>query len=289
MGIKQNFLWIFCLIFLSGCALFGSSGVSTNTSGLRTPAYHKYLDMPKMTFVPIPAAGKRFTMGSPEDERRRGGDEDQVQVRLTQDFEMQSTEVTQLQWFEVMRENLSRFKSEKYCKGEHREIERVELCLNNPVENVSWNEVQNFIRELNRQIDDGYTYRLPTEAEWEYAARAETTTVYSFGDNSEDLRAHGWYWENSNRRTHKVGQKSANAWGLHDVHGNVWEWVEDAYASDLPGGTDPLQSSGRDRVVRGGGWSNGAQGLRSADRSSINPGDRGYFIGFRLLRTPVKR
>ncbi len=240
-----------------------------------------------MRFVPISAAGKRFTMGSPEHEKYRAGDEDQVTVRFTRDFEMQTTEVTQLQWFEVMGTNPSKFKSEKYCKGEHREIEGVELCPHNPVEKVTWNEVQDFITKLNQQKNDGYTYRLPTEAEWEYAARAGTTTAYSFGKDSEDLGAHGWYWDNSNSRAHKVGQKNANAWGLYDVHGNVWEWVQDDYASDLPGGIDPLQSSGRYRVVRGGSWYYNARDLRSALRSYGYPGYRISLVGFRLLRTPV--
>ncbi len=240
----------------------------------------------EMKFVPIPAG--EFIMGSPESEKYRDGNEDQVKVKLTRDFEMQTTEVTQLQWFEVMGTNPSQFKSKNHCKGEHREIEGVELCPHNPVERVTWNEVQNFITKLNQQKNDGYTYRLPTEAEWEYAARAGTTTAYSFGNDSEDLGAHGWYWENSNSRTHKVGQKNANAWGLHDVHGNVWEWVEDAYAAKLLGGIDPLQSSGRYRVVRGGSWSNFARLLRSADRDYGYPGYGGSDVGFRLVRVPAQ-
>ncbi len=244
----------------------------------------------EMKFVPIPAG--EFVMGSPEGEKYRDGSEDQVKVKLTRDFEMQATEVTQLQWFKVMGENPSHFKSEEHCEDEHWVITNSkgthELCRNHPVERVSWNEVQDFIRELNRKKNDGYIYRLPTEAEWEYAARAGTMTAYSFGSKSSNLSNYGWYWENSNGTTHKVGQKRSNLWGLYDVHGNVWEWVQDYFVHDLPGGTDPLQSSGRYRIVRGGNWGIFAKYLRSAGRFVGDSGDRSSGVGFRLVRVPAQ-
>ena len=151
-----------------------------------------------------------------------------------------------------------------------------------PVENVSWDDVQEFIRKLNAAVGEE-RYRLPTEAEWEYAARAGTS-----GDRySEDLDAIMWYSANSRKRSHPVGEKAPNAWGLHDMLGNVWEWVEDWYGG-YPGGsvTDPRGPvSGSKRVVRGGSWSGVAGVCRASYRVRRSPGDRGRDLGFRLLRT----
>ncbi len=283
MGVKQNFLLAFIFIFLSGCAFLRSSGVSTNTSGLRTPA-----NVMDMKFASIPAG--EFTMGSPENEKHRDMNEEQVKVKLTQGFEMQMTEVTQLQWFGVMGTNPSRFKNEGDCKGEHRVIEGISLCPNHPVERVSWYEVQDFIAKYNQQTNDGYIYRLPTEAEWEYATRAGTTTAYFFGNDFSKLSNYGWFWGNSeDKRTHPVGRKGVNPWGPYDMYGNVWEWVQDHYKGELPGGNNPLQSDGRSRVVRGGSWCDGAFYLRSAVRSYDDPGGKNYDVGFRLVRIPAKR
>ena len=124
------------------------------------------------------------------------------------------------------------------------------------------------------------------ESEWEYAARAGTTTAYSFGETWDDN--YGWYSGNSGSTTHTVAGKTANPWGLYDMHGNVWEWVNDWKATYPGTTTDPTGGgSGSNRVVRGGGWADDAQYLRSADRSSNSPGNRTYYFGFRLLlRTP---
>ncbi|KPA17999.1 Sulphatase-modifying factor domain protein, partial [Candidatus Magnetomorum sp. HK-1] len=170
-----------------------------------------------MTFVRIPAG--TFIMGSPEDELGRWSDEVLHQVTLTQDFYMQTTEVTQGQWKAIMGNNPSYFSN----------------CGDNcPVEYVSWNDAQEFIQKLNQK--EGDTYRLPTEAEWEYAARAGSTTALANGNLVEkdcnldvNLNAMGWYCGNSNSETHQVAQKQANAWGLYDMHGNVWEWCNDWY------------------------------------------------------------
>ena len=153
---------------------------------------------------------------------------------------------------------------------------------------VSWEEVQTFIGQLNTR--EGHAlYRLPTEAEWEYAARAGSTTAYCFGDDPRQLGEYAWYSENAGGRTHPhpVGQLQPNTWGLYDMHGNVWEWVQDRYGQyTAEPVTDPQGcAAGPDRVIRGGSWYYGARFCRSAFRSHAAPGDRSFTLGFRLLRT----
>jgi formylglycine-generating enzyme required for sulfatase activity len=157
----------------------------------------------------------------------------------------------------------------------------VRMCPNNPVDQVSWNMAQEFIQKLNSR-GDSYRYRLPTEAEWEYAARAGTTGPYA-----GDLEAMAWYEVNSGGMTHPVAKKAANAWGLYDMHGNVWEWTADWFGSYSSGAvTDPTgPSTGSYRVDRGGSWDDGARGCRSAVRPYGSPGLRRSYLGFRLLRT----
>ena len=201
-----------------------------------------------MTFVLIPPG--EFRMGS--DDKEAYKDEKPVHtVRLTQAFFLGKYEVTQGQWQAVMGMNPSLFPGD----------------ANRPVEQVSWDNVQGFIRRLNAQ-EGGAQYRLPTEAEWEYAARAGTTTAYSFGNDARQLGEYAWYDNNADGKTHPVGQKKPNAWGLHDMYGNVWEWVQDWYTNYAAGSAvDPAgPSSGSLRVVRGGSWVNGAGEGRSAAR-----------------------
>jgi formylglycine-generating enzyme required for sulfatase activity len=150
---------------------------------------------------------------------------------------------------------------------------------------VSWDDVQEFIRWLNAK-EGGARYRLPTEAEWEYVARAGTTTRWSFGDSESQLGRYAWYDGNAKRQTHPVGQLQPNPWGLYDMHGNVYEWVQDwygKYASDTA--VDPVgPSSGSVRVDRGGSWGSTARNCRSALRFLGVPGGRVDDLGFRLLR-----
>jgi len=197
------------------------------------------------------------------------GDADETpvhRVRISQGFEIGKYEVTQAQWEAVMNSNPSSFKG-----------------ANLPVEDVSWDDAKKFIGRLNAR-NDGYVYRLPTEAEWEYACRAGST-----GDYAGDLDAMAWYSENSEGKSHPVRKKQPNAWGLFDMHGNVWEWVEDWYGRNYyeRGPTVDPQGSGADsyRVVRGGAWLSSAGLLRSAFRHSRTPDDRGHSLGFRLVRT----
>ena len=188
-------------------------------------------------------------------------------MRLSRGFWLGQHEVTQGQWEAVMGSNPSFF----------------DACgLDCPVERVSWEDAQEFIRRLNA-MDGAGTYRLPTEAEWEYAARAGTT-----GDRyAANLGAITWYGNNSGGRTHPVGGKTANAFGLHDMLGNVLEWVQD-WRGGYPGGTvtDPRgPGSGSGRVTRGGGWNICAGSCRSSFRYYGTPGYRFFDLGFRLLRT----
>lgn len=156
-----------------------------------------------MELVLIPAG--EFRMGAEDGE----GDKKPVHpVRISQPFYLGKYPVTQAQWGAVMGKNPSRFTGDP----------------SRPVENVSWHDVQEFLRRLSEK-EGGKSYRLPTEAEWEYAARAGAATSYCFGDESSQLGEYAWYRENSGDRTHPVGQLKPNAWGLYDVHGNVWEWV----------------------------------------------------------------
>ena len=235
-------------------------------SPTRREAGESWMNSLGMEFVWIPAGN--FLMGSPEDEEGRFPGERQHEVRISEGFWMNKYEVTQGEWEAVMRANPSHFSD---CGPR---------C---PVERVSWVDTQEFIRRLNsRESGRGYVYRLPTEAEWEYAARAGTP-----GARYGELDVIAWYSANSGRSTHPVGQKRPNMWGLHDMLGNVWEWVGDWYA-EYPSGpvTDPGGSeSGSRRVDRGGSWGSNARYVRSARRRNISPGLRSPSIGFRLIRT----
>jgi len=239
-----------------------------------TPA--TYTNSLGQTFVLLPAG--TFTMGSPSEEPGRNSDEGpQHQVTLTQPFYMQITEVTQEQWEAVMGSNPSFFTE----------------CPTCPVETVSWDDVQNYIVQMNLRGEG--TYSLPTEAQREYAARAGSTTAFANGGITEtgcgydpNLDAIGWYCYNSGDKTHPVAQKTPNAWGLYDMSGNVWEWCQDWYGGySSSAETDPTGPSlGSNRVRRGGRWTGCARRCRSASRCSSAPDARHNYIGFRLLRQP---
>jgi formylglycine-generating enzyme required for sulfatase activity len=196
-------------------------------------------------------------------------------VCLSRPFYLGMYPVTQRQWEAVMGSNPSRF------QGSER-----------PVEQVSWDKVQEFIRSLNTH-EGRALYRLPTEAEWEYAARAGATGSYCFGDDVTQLAQYAWYADNAGGTTHPVGQLQPNAWGLYDMHGNVWEWVQDWYdsqeytrrAATGIAVVDPVgPAAGSGRVFRGGSWGNIARDCRSAGRGGYAPGYRRRSLGFRLLR-----
>ena len=229
-----------------------------------------------MKLVPIPAG--TFLMGSPEDEQEHKTSELQHEVTLTKDFYLGMTQVTQAQYKEVMGENPSQFQGDKVAGRDSSEF---------PVETVSWEDAIEFCRRLSEFPNEkraGRVYRLPTEAEWEYACRAGTDTAYSFGDSSKWVSEHAWFDGNSKNRSHPVALKRPNAWGLYDMHGNVYEWCND-WHGDYPESavTDPVGAAeGSLRVNRGGSWFYSAGRCRSAFRSYGVPSRRGNFLGFRL-------
>ena len=163
-----------------------------------------------------------------------------------------------------------------------------------PVNTVSWISVVEFCDKLSALPEEkaaGRTYRLPTETEWEYACRAGSTTLYSFGDNPADLGDHAWFQENSSVTTHPVGEKRPNAWGLYDMHGNVWEWCADWLGEYTKSPVDdPVgPSTGTDRVTRGGSWDVVATGCRAANRDGRQPVVRNLGLGFRVAAVPAKK
>ncbi len=240
-----------------------------------------------------------FTMGSPErivagglmgllgtvvqeEEEGRFPDEGpQTRVRLSKGYWLGQTPLTQGQWEALMGSNPSHFKGSG---------------LNAPVESVSRDEAMGFVLKLTDRereagrLPAGYVYTLPSEAQWEYACRAGTSTRFYSGNTESDLGRAGWFSENSGKKTHPVGQKEPNAWGLYDMHGNVWEWTR-SWFRDYPGGSVidyEALDSGSDRVLRGGSWSRTARLTRSASRLRLGSGYSWNVLGFRLCLSPVR-
>jgi formylglycine-generating enzyme required for sulfatase activity len=242
---------------------------------------HEITNSNGMKLVLIPKG--TFMMGSPESEDERGEGEFQNTVTISNDFYLGVYEVTQSQYERVMVYNPS------YFQGTIVGNQNTDL----PVENVSWNDAMEFCKKLSELPEEkkaGRVYRLPTEAEWEYACRAGSKTAYSFGESSQSLGDYAWFFENSNNRTHPVGQKKPNAWGLYDMHGNVWEWCSDWY-SEYPkvatsDPTGPKECSVR--VYRGGSWINDASVCRSANRYGIFPSNRFRNFGFRIAMSSLE-
>ena len=234
-------------------------------------------DCPEMVVIP---AGS-FLMGSPPDplpdpfsdeKPVKIGDDDekpqhQVQIKS---FAIGKYEVTQEQYHALMGVNPSRFKGRTL-----------------PVEQVSWDDAQEFVKKLS--VKTGKSYRLPSEAEWEYAARAGSTTDFSFGNGEKQLAEYAWFGQNSGDKTHSVGLKKPNAFGLYDMHGNVWEWTQDCwnknYSKAPKDGSAWTTGDCSLRVVRGGSWISYPSFLRSAVRNGYSAADRFSSSGFRVART----
>ena len=253
----------------SSSAFFGLVSDQSTSSGAKFP--------PPAGMVLIPAG--TFVMGSPDSDMDRDSGETQHTVTLTKDFYMSKYEVTQKEYLAVMGNNPSSFTSD----------------LNRPVERVSWNDALSYCAKLTAseksagRLSAGWVYRLPTEAEWEYACRAGTTTAFYFGKELRSVMAN---FNDSNgtylARTSAVGSYQPNAFGLYDMHGNVSEWCLDRFESFLDETvTDPLgPATGPFRMVRGGNWGRPAKHCRSAMRGYDSPSDRSSYIGFRPVLAP---
>jgi len=230
----------------------------------------------KLELVLIPAG--EFLMGSPDSDKDADADErPQHRVRITKPFYMGKYLMTQEQWEAVMGNNASYFKGPK-----------------NLVEDVSWDDCQQFLDKLNkRQGNPAGKFVLPTEAQWEYACRAGSKTRYCIGDDASKLDEYAWYAKNSDEKTHPVGEKKPDVWGLYDMHGNVWEWCQDWYddgyyaKSPTDDATGP--ATGSDRVDRGGSWRSIAGSCRSARRFGDRPGLRYDDLGFRVALVPADK
>jgi formylglycine-generating enzyme required for sulfatase activity len=227
-----------------------------------TPFTEKLANGIRLEMVSLPAG--KFLMGSSDSDYEKP----QHQVKVNS-FAIGKYPITQAQYQAVMGNNPSHFKNNPQ----------------NPVENVSWNDAKAFCQKLSRIT--GKTYRLPTEAEWEYACRAGTTTRYYFGDDDNQLGDYAWGRENSNDTTHPVGQKKPNGWGLYDMSGNVWEWCEDDWHDSYAGAPDDgsawLDNDNAYPIVRGGSWYNSPSYCRSAFRSYYSRGGLHNSYGFRVV------
>ena len=286
MKTRLLFLALSCLL------LFAATGFAQQPEGERKAGDRMVLTINDVEYAFRWCPPGTFMMGSPASEPGRESDERQHQVTLSRGFWMLETQVTQAMWESVMKNNPSHFKGDRL-----------------PVETVSWNDSQEFITKLNELgiAPEGFRFSLPTEAQWEYACRAGTTTAFSFGNT---LNANQANFGMNVGRTTEVGSYPANVWGLYDMHGNVWEWCVDVFGT-YPRGTvtDPVRTSrdlrraidgmfdtySRDarggpprtpmdlhRVLRGGRWDFSARACRSAYRYGNDPLNRSSLIGFRL-------
>ncbi len=257
--------WVIGLVLFCGGPCFAAAEPTTAPATRPSPQLIS-LELGRgvtMKFAPIPAG--TFIMGSPENEQGRVGGETQHKVTISRPFYMGVTEITQAQWRSIMLYNPS------YLRGD-------EL----PVEQVSWDDAVAFCRRLSART--GKPIRLPTEAEWEYACRAGTKTAFYTGEGTAALDEAGWYEDNAEYRTHPVGLKKPNAWGLYDMHGNVFEWCSDWYGEYPPGeARDPTgPPTGLSRILRGGSWYRYPEYCRAAYRYRRSQTTRRYNLGCRM-------
>jgi formylglycine-generating enzyme required for sulfatase activity len=233
-----------------------------NMSNIKNMKKRHFTNSIGMKFILIPAG--EFTMGL---NYVSGGEKLVHKITIEKAYYLGQYPVTQKEWAVVMGSNPSLFKG-----------------ANNPVEQVSWNDAQEFVRKLN-ELEGTDKYRLPSEAEWEYACRAGTTTKYFFGEDESALDEYGWY---AGKTSHEVGQKKPNPWGLYDMYGNVWEWCQDKWHEDMENASASSNAweDGKStlRVDRGGCWSSLGRYCKSALRSANDPDNRYGLTGFRLLR-----
>jgi formylglycine-generating enzyme required for sulfatase activity len=226
-------------------------------------------DCPELAII----APGSFAMGGRELEPEGRSEPDELpihQVKIGTGFALGVTDVTQAEWTAIMGSNPSQYED-----------------AGKPVETVSWDDAQEFLRRLSQKT--GKQYRLPTEAEWEYAARAGSTTLWWFGDDKSSLRDYAWYQLNAGGQTHVVKKRLPNPWGLYDMYGNVWQWVSDCYHPNYKGaptdGQAWLTASCGKRVIRGGSWRSDDDDASSIERGSALPSKRSGILGFRVARS----
>ncbi len=233
----------------------------------------------KLEMVLIPSG--EFLMGSPDsDKDATAYEKPQHRVRITKPFYLGKYPVTREQWQAVMGNDPGSFKAPK-----------------NPAETVTWDDCQEFVKKLNAKSgSEGGTFQMPTEAQWEYACRAGSITRYCFGDDALKLGEYAWRYpvlSGKKAQTHPVGEKKPNAWGLYDMHGNVWEWCADwydgGYYAKSPADDPQGPATGTNRVARGGFWSIDASLCRSASRLSRVPGRQNFLQGFRVCLLPTNK
>jgi formylglycine-generating enzyme required for sulfatase activity len=247
-------------IFLSSLLILGMIQLGCQTYAQSPKTITNSIGM-KLVLIPKGT----FMMGSPIEEEGASNDEEQHQVTIGKDYYLGVTEVTQGQYEKVMGTNPSHFQKRVILKSD---------SLMYPVEQVSWEDAVEFCKKLSDLPEEkkaGRVYRLPSEAEWEYACRAGSKTAFNFGESAKSLGDYAWFAENSGNQTHPVAEKKANTWGLYDMHGNVWEWCSDSYGEYPKGAvSDPSgPNEGSIRVRRGGSWFNGS--CRSAERDRYDP------------------
>ena len=277
--MQKPAIWCVVLVVVaSGCR--PESG-TTPAQQTKTPAAEKQIAFDlgnglNLEMVLIPAG--EFMMGSPDTDKDALDNEKPAhKVKIITPFYLGKYEVTQEQWGAVMGNNPSSFKGRK-----------------NPVEEASWDDCQKFFEKLNAKVGtQGGKFMLPTEAQWEYACRAGSATAYCSGDEESGLGEYAWYDGNSDGKTHPVGEKKPNVWGLYDMHGNVWEWCADwydeKYYADSPTDDPTGHETGSSRVGRGGDWSSDSWFCRSGSRSGCAPGLRCDLLGLRVSLVPADK
>jgi formylglycine-generating enzyme required for sulfatase activity len=307
-GVEQQG-WVERRVLTAGHSLPGESRPPVRESGTApvqcgmAPALEKEISFDlgggvRLEMVLIPAG--EFLMGSPDsDKNALNREKPPHRVRITKPFYLGKYLVTQQQWEAVVLQNASFFRgptNPSHFTGPK-----------NPVERVSWWDCQDFVTKLNEKFSGrGGKFTLPTEAQWEYACRAGSTTLYCCGDDEAALGEFAWYQTPFGLATHPVGEKKPNAWGLYDMHGNIWEWCQDSFDEGYYGHSpvdDPAgPPEGAIRVIRGGGWISGGNGVdrdggwtnfalscRSAYRNGLKPGYRLANLGFRVARAAADK
>ncbi|MCY4524959.1 MAG: formylglycine-generating enzyme family protein [Halobacteriovoraceae bacterium] len=284
-----------------------SLGVRVNTDEGNSNQENRMLpeNMPTLFATFKRLVGGTFKMGSPPEENDRNH-EDETQVEVTiSPFAIMVKELTQIQWFRRTGTNPSEYKEKHHCPENHQVLPGidgdVELCPNHPAEGMSHNDAMVYIRKENESLqlfncqgtpfDPKGCLRLPSEAEWEFAARGGEESAYYFGNDPFKLSYHAWYSMNSEGTTHPVGERFPNQYGIYDIYGNVGEWTADNYRQSLLAGENPFYKIKNPEdedywyVYRGGGYSSSAWELRSATRASAAVGHRFYSVGMRLVET----